>query len=196
MSIYPKLPTAPEDLSEQDKFNANIINSQFEELVNLRAKFNAKHEKYKKVLERLMLLNAGSSALTIGSGVSSIATGATIVGIPISAGLGGVALFCSGCTALTTALIKKYQKKIDKVIELHDIVTAAISVFETSISRSLEDKKIDYKEFQVLGGLYYKALGRLTSTDKTMETETRNQFEKNLLTELQNLRKTLNTSAS
>ena len=59
-----------------------------------------------------MHLNASSSSLTIGSSISSIATAATIVGIPVSAGLGGVALAGS----ISTGLTKKYQKKLSKVI--------------------------------------------------------------------------------
>ena len=132
--VYPKLPAAPEDSSEQDKFNASVVNSELEELIKLKDKFNTKYEKYIKVIERLMLLNASSSSLTIGSSISSIATAATIVGIPVSAGLGGVVLAGSISAGLTTALVKKYQKKLNKVTKLCDIVTSAIAVFETSIS--------------------------------------------------------------
>ena len=133
--IYPKLPTAAEDSSVQDKFNTNAINSQLHELLQLKEKFNTKYEKYDKVIERLMLLNASSSSLTIiSSSISSIVAAATIVGIPVSAGLGGVALAGSISAGLTTALLKKYQKKLNNVTKLCDIVTSAIAVFETSIS--------------------------------------------------------------
>ena len=82
-----------------------------------------------------MLLNASSSSLTIiSSSISSIVAAATIVGIPVSAGLCGAALAGSISTGLTTALVKKYQKKLNKVTKLCDIVTSAIAVFETSIS--------------------------------------------------------------
>ena len=101
-----------------------------------------------------MLLNASSSAFTIVSSVSSIATAATIFGIPISAGLGGVALAGSASAGFTTALIKKYQKNLNKVIKLYDIVTSAIAIFETSISQALNGGKIDLKEFQFLQGTY------------------------------------------
>ena len=49
--IYPKLPTAAEDSSVQDKFNTNAINSQLHELLQLKDKFNTKYEKYNKVIE-------------------------------------------------------------------------------------------------------------------------------------------------
>ena len=58
--IYPKLPTAAEDSNVQDKFNTNTINSELHELLQLKDKFNTRYEKYNKVIERLMLLNASS----------------------------------------------------------------------------------------------------------------------------------------
>ena len=120
-----------------------------------------------------MHLNASSSSLTIGSSISSIATAATIVGIPVSAGLGGVVLAGSISAGLTTALVKKYQKKLNKVLKLYDIVTSAIAIFKTSISQALNDGKIDLKEFQVLQRTYYNALEKLISTDRKMEVATR-----------------------
>ena len=194
--VYPKLPTAPEDSSEQDKFNTSVVNSELEELIKLKDKFNTKYEKYIKVIERLMLLNAISSSLTIGSSISLIATAATIVGISVSADLGRVALAGSISAGLTTALVKKYPKKTNKVMKLYDIAISAIAVFETSISQALNDGKIDLKEFQVLQRTYYNALEKLSSTDRKMAVETRSQFEKSLLEELQSIKKTLNENAS
>ena len=48
--IYPKLPTAPENSSEQDKLNTNTINSELHELLQLKDKFNTKYNKYNKVI--------------------------------------------------------------------------------------------------------------------------------------------------
>ena len=49
--IYPKLPIAPEGLSDQDKFNTGVVNSELKELIKLKDKFNTKYEKYNKVIE-------------------------------------------------------------------------------------------------------------------------------------------------
>jgi len=188
MSLYPKLDTAEDS---QDKFNLSTVNTELRELVNLKCKFNIKYEKYNKILEQLIMINGCSSALTISSGIGSIATGATLIGIPISAGLGGVALFGSIASCIITALIKLHKKKITKAAKLYDIVTAACEVFETTISHTLDDGKIDYKEFQVLQVLYYKVLRDLSTWDKKMEVESRSQFEKNMMSEMLNLKKTL-----
>ena len=194
--IYPKLPTPPEDSSDQEKFNSNLVNSEFQEIIKLKDKFSMKYKKYNKILDNLMLLNASSNAITIGSGISSIATAATIFGIPVSVGLGGIALVGSISTGLSTALVKKYQKKLDKVMKLSDIVTSTIAVFEVSISKALNDGKIDFNEFNALQRSYYTALDKLSSTDKNMQAETRGQFEKNLLQEIQSIKTTLNSNAS
>ena len=192
--IYPKLPTAPEFSDEQNNFNASTINSELDELVRLKDKFEKKYKKFQKTLDRLTLLNAGSTALTVSSGIISVVTGATLIGIPISAGLGGVALGASFCAGFTSALIKKYQKKLVKVMKLTDIVTSSIAVFERGISKSLKDGVIDFKEFQILQTAYYETLDKISSTDRKMQAETRNQFEKGLLEELKNIKKSLNAA--
>ena len=103
--IYPKLPAAPEYSDEQNNFNASTINSELDELVRLKDKFEKKYKKFQKTLDRLTLLNAGSTALTVSSGIISVVAGTTLIGIPISAGLGGVALGASFCAGFISALI-------------------------------------------------------------------------------------------
>ena len=188
-NIYPKLPTAPEDLGTQGKFNASVVNSELSELNKLKQTFESKIEKYKKKISKLIKINAGASAIAIGSGVSTVATTATIVGIPISAGLGGVALVSSICSGITTASIKKYQKKLQNVLKLHDIVSSAIAVFELNVSQALDNGIIEYKEFHKLQGVYYSALELIASTDRKMESETQKQFQKSLLTEIESLKR-------
>ena len=50
------------------------------------------------------------------------------------------------------ALIKKYQKKLAKVTKLIEIITLALAMFETSVSKVLKDGKIDEQEFAMLQG--------------------------------------------
>ena len=46
-----------------------------------------------------------------------------------------------------------------------DIVTAAISVFETSLSKALNNNEIDEREFQVLQDLHFKVVNELSNVD-------------------------------
>ena len=71
---------------------------------------------------------------------------------------------------------------------------SAIAVFETSLSKALNNGKINEQEFNVLQTLYFKTLtlqNKLSDIDLEMGAENRNQFEKRLLEEINNIKKTL-----
>ena len=92
--------------------------------------------------------------------------------------LGAISLARASVSGVTTALTKKYQKKLSKATKLTDIATSAIAVFETSVSKALNNGKIDEEEFKMLQTLYFKTLNELSDVDRKMGTENRNQFEK------------------
>ena len=62
-------------------------------------------------------------------------------------------------------------------MKLVDIVTSAISVFETILSKALNNGEIDEQEFQVLQELHLKVINKLSNVDCKMESETRNQLQ-------------------
>ena len=80
-------------------------------------------------------------------------------------------------TGVTMTLTKKYQKTLSKVTKLVDIVTSALAVFETSVSKALKNEKIDEQEFNVLQTSYIKTLNELSNINRKIEAENRNQFE-------------------
>ena len=137
------------------------------------------------------MLNACSSGLSVASGISSVATLSTFIGLPVSITLGAISLAGASVSGVTIALTKKYQKKLSKVMKLTDIVMSAIAVFETSLSEALSNGKIDEEEFNVLQTLYIKTLNELSDVDRKMGAENRNQFEKSLLEEINYIKKTL-----
>ena len=57
-----------------------------------------------------MWLNACSSGISIATGISSVATFATFVGLPVSMALGAASM--TGAIASGITLTKKYQKKL------------------------------------------------------------------------------------
>ena len=135
-----------------------------------------KYSKYSKILDRLVWLNACSNSLIINSGISSVATLSTFVGLPVSIPLGAVSLAGASVSGMATALTSKYQKKLTKVTKLTDIITPAIAVFETSVSKALNNDEIDELEFQVLQELHLKVVNELSNVDCKMELENRNQL--------------------
>ena len=151
--------------------------------------FKQKYEKYTKILNRLMWLNACSSRISVTTGISSVATFATFVGLPVSISLGAASLTGVIASGIISTLTKKYQKKLKKVTKLIDIVTRATVVFERVISGALKDGIINEEEFNTLQMLHLETLNELTGVDHRMEAENRSLVEKSLLEEINKLKK-------
>ena len=73
------------------------------------------------------MLNACASGLFVATEISSVATLSTFIGLPVSISLGAISLAGVSVSGVTTALTKKYQKKLTKVTKLYDIVKCAIA---------------------------------------------------------------------
>ena len=123
-------------------------------LKNKEQMFKQKYEKYTKILNRLTWLNACSSRIRIVTGISSVATFATFVRLPVSMALGAASLAGVIASGIILTLTKKYQKKLKKVTKLIDIVTRATVVFERVISGALKDGVVDEEEFNTLQTLH------------------------------------------
>ena len=93
-------------------------------------------------------------------------------------------------------LTSKYQKKLTKVTKLVDILTSAIAVFETSLSKALNNGEIDKQEFSMLQEIHLKVTNNLSNVDGKMETEMRTQLQKNLLEEINDIKNTITTRDS
>ena len=65
------------------------------------------------------------------------------INLPASIPLGAISLAVASISGVTMELAKTCQKKLAKVTKLTDIVTVVIAVFETSVSKSLNNGKID-----------------------------------------------------
>ena len=76
-------------------------------------------------------------------------------------------------------------------MKLTVIVTSALAVFKTSISKALNNHKIDEREFNMLQTLHLEVLNDLSNIGSKMAAETRSQFEKSLLEGINDLKKEL-----
>ena len=164
-------------------------------LKNKEQMFKQKYEKYNKILNRLTWLNACSSGISIATGISSVATFATFVGLPVSMALGAASLTGVIASGIISTLTKKYQKKLKKVTRLIDIITRATVVFNRVISVALKDGIIDEEEFNTLQTLHLETLNELTGVDHRMEAENRSLVEKSLMEEINNIKKKAETRA-
>ena len=110
--LYPQLPTVPS--ISQESFNIETVRKYYQDIANLKEKYTEKQSKYKNAYNRLLHLSTGASSLALASGISTIGTSATVVGLLISASLAIVSTVstCVGACLLLTS--KKYKKKLLK----------------------------------------------------------------------------------
>ena len=194
---HPIPPSAPPEAppGSQVGYHLSIIKANRRGLIDKEKMFKKKYKKYNKILNRLTWLNACSSGISIATGISSVATFATFIGLPVSIPLGAASLTGAIASGIISALTKKYQKKLKKVMKLIDIITPALVIFERVVSKSLKDGKIDEEEFNTLQTLHLEMLNELTSIDHRMEAEHRSLVEKSLLEEINKLKKKAETKA-
>ena len=192
--LYPSLPSAPPQ-NPQVAYHLSVIQAKQRGLKNKDHMFKQKYEKYNKKLNRLTCLNACSSGISIATGISSVATFATFVELPVSMALGAASLTGAIASGIISTLTRKYQKKLKKVSHLIDIVTPALVVFDRVISGALKDGIIDEEEFNTLQTLHLETLNELTGVDHRMEAENRSLVEKSLMEEINELKKKAETKA-
>ena len=192
--LYPNLPlTPPENL--QVVYHLSVIQAKQRGLKNKEQMFKQKYEKYTKILNRLTWLNACSSRISIATGISSVATFATFIGLSVSMALGAASLTGAIASGIISMLTKKYQKKLEKVTRLIDIITPALAVFERVISGALKNGIIDEEEFNTLQTLHLETLNELTGVDHRMEAKNRSLVGKSLMKEINELKKKAETKA-
>ena len=133
--------------------------------------------------------------ISIATGISSVATFATFVGLPVRVVLGAASLTGAIASGIISTLTKKYQKKVKKVTCLIDIVTWATVVFDRVISVALKDGIINEEEFNTLQTLHLETRNELTGVDHRMESENRSLVEKSLMEEINKLKKKAETKA-
>ena len=148
--MCPVLPSALPDVPPQVAYHLNVVQANRRGLKAKEQTFKKKYEKYTKTLNRLTWLNACSSGISIATGISSVATFVTFIGIPVSAALGAGSMTGVIASGIISVLTKKYQQKLKKVMKLIDIITPALVVFERVVSGSRKDGIINEEEFNTL----------------------------------------------
>ena len=191
-NTYPNLPSAPPE-NPQIAYHLNVVQSKRRGLINKEKMFKKKYERYTKILNQLVWLNACLSRISIATEISSVATLATFIGLLVSISLGAASLTGAIASGIISALTKKYQKKLTKVTKLTDIVTPALVVFERVVSKALKNGVINEEEFIMLQTLHLETLNGLTGIDHRLEAENRFLVEKGLLEEINNIKKNIGT---
>ena len=192
--LYPNLPSAPPE-NPQVAYHLSVIQAKMQGFKAKEQMFKKKYEKYTKILNRLTWLNPSSSGISVATGISSVATFATFIGLPVRVALGVASLTGAIASGIISTLTKKYQKKLKKVTRLIDILTRATVIFDRVISGALKNGVIDEKEFNTLQTLHLETLNELTGVDRRMEAENRSLVEASLMEEINELKKKAETKA-
>ena len=194
--MYPPLPTEalppeapPPEAPPQIPYHLNVVQAKIRGSIAKEVMFKKKYKKYTKILNRLTWLNAFSSGISVATGISSVATIATFIGIPVSAALGAASMTGAITSGIISVLTKKYQQKLKKVTRLIDIIMPALVIFERVVSGALKNGIINEEEFNMLQTLHLETLNELTGIDCRMEADHRSLVEKSLLEEINELKK-------
>ena len=174
-------------------YHLKMVQAKRQGLINKEKMFKKKYEKYTKILNRLMWLNSCSSGISIATGISSVATFATFIRLPVNIPLGAASLTGVIASRIISAPSKKYQQKLKKVMQLIDIITPALVVFERVVSSALKNGVIDEEEFNMLQALHLETLNKLTGVDHRMEAEHRSLVKKSLLEEINKIKRIAGT---
>ena len=191
-NLYPQLPTAPS--MSQETFNIEMVRKYCKDIANLREKYTKKQRKCKNAYNKLLHASTGTSSFALISGVSTIRTSVTVVGLPVSASLAIVSTVstCIGACLLLTS--RKYKKKLLKCYELLDKITSSLDTFEVLISLSIDDGTvIDAKEFHKLQTLYLQLMTYVRNRDHKTKVQTEENFQKTIMDEITNLKKSPGT---
>ena len=176
----------------QESFNIEMVRKYYQDIAKLKEKYNGKQQKYKNAYNRLLHASTGTSSFALISGISTIGTSVTVVGLPMSTSLAIVSTVstCVGACLLLTS--RKYKKKLLKCYELLDKITSSLATFETLISLSIDDGTIiDSKEFHKLQTLYLQLMTHIRNIDWKMKVQTEENFQKTIMDEIVNLKKAL-----
>ena len=176
-NLYLHLPTAPS--MSQESFNIEMVRKYYQDIANLKEKYNEKQWKYKNAYNRLLHASTGAGSVGVISGVSTIGTSVTVVGLAISTSLAIVSTVstCAGACLLLTS--KKYKKKLLKCYELLDKIMSSLVNFEVLISLSIDDGTvIDAKEFHKLQTLYLQLMTHVRNIDRKMKVQTEETFKR------------------
>ena len=106
--MHPTIPKEPSAPLEPQSFHLNVVQSKREGLLKLEEGYKKKYSKCSKILDQLVWLNACSSSLSVASGILSVATLSTFIGLPVSIPLGTVSLAGESVSGVATALTKEY----------------------------------------------------------------------------------------
>ena len=69
-NLYPQLPTVPS--MNQESFNIEMVRKYYQDITNLKEKYDEKQRKYRNAYNKLLHASTGASTFGVVSGVSTM----------------------------------------------------------------------------------------------------------------------------
>ena len=126
-NLYPKLLSAPS--ISQESFNIETIRKYYQDITDLKNKYDEKQRKYKNACNKLLNISTAASSVGVVSGVSTVGTAFTVLGSPISASSGVVSTVSTCVGGILLLISRKYNKKLLECCELLDKITSSLARF-------------------------------------------------------------------
>ena len=187
--IYPTIPTAPPEDNGGSTFNSYSARSKFEDLKKKKEYLEKKRKNYNKKLDITILVNRIASGLGVTSAGVSVATGVTFVGIPVAIGSGLFGVLSACVSLVSSALNKKYKKKLEGNNQMQDILSQGMVLFEKALGKSLaNDDVIDQEELNELTAIYVNLIGEMVRFDRKNSAEMRKELENTLFEEIRKIK--------
>ena len=79
-NLYPSAPSM-----SQENFNIDMVRKYYEDITDLKNKYNEKQQKYRNAYNKLLHASTGASSFALISGISTVSTAFTVVGLSLSA---------------------------------------------------------------------------------------------------------------
>ena len=99
----------------QESFNIETIRKYYQDITDFKNKYIEKQRKYKNAYNRLLHASTGASSLGVVSGVSTVGTAFTVVGLPISESLGVVSTVSTCVGGILLLAPRKYKRSFQSV---------------------------------------------------------------------------------
>lgn len=115
-----------------------------------QAQRSAVYKKYRRIINAVDTASICCAAAGIGLGTSGALAFASIIGIPVSAGLavGGAAM--SGLGVLARTITRRLEKKAKKHDEIRVLAEASLKTVVNKVSKALTDGDITQQEFSYI----------------------------------------------
>ena len=189
-NLYPQLPSAPS--MSQESSTLRWSGSTIKTLRILKKNIMKSNGNIRMLTTNYYMHLQALVSLGVVSGVSTIGTAFTIVGLPVSLSLGVLSTVSTCIRGILLLTSKKYKNKLLKCYELLDKITSSLATFEILISLSIDDGTvIDAKEFHKLQTLYLQLMAHIRNIDRKMKIQTEENFQKTIMDEIVNLKKAL-----